>query len=48
MTPDMDAVKFVRNDTQGHLRYPASHFIAVDLPREAEQALAAARKRSAA
>jgi len=50
--PDARGAKegFVRvvDESGDDYLYPASHFIAVELPREAEQALAAARKRSAA
>jgi len=50
--PDARGAKegFVRvvDESGDDYLYPANHFIAIELPREAEQALAVARKRSAA
>jgi len=50
--PDARGAKdgFVRvvDESGDDYLYPADHFVAVELPREAERALAAARKRSAA
>ena len=50
--PDARGAKegFVRvvDESGDDYLYPAEQFIAVELPREAQQALAAARKRSAA